>query len=138
MHYANMDKKTAIVSAKACRPIIDPISHLIDLLDRFEEARNAAKLPSGRGLRYSTGSISGLIGHGARSSSVLKSNSFALGDFSEQDITAMGFLARDLPVTTKESKLPSIASSQIPRQRVISSVSNEISFLGIPERRSKF
>ena len=39
MHYANMDVSTAIASAKRLRPVIDPIGHLPELLNRYQIAR---------------------------------------------------------------------------------------------------
>ena len=44
MHYADLDFESALTAAKACRPIIDPISHLGDLLRKFEATRKRAKL----------------------------------------------------------------------------------------------
>ena len=39
MHYANLDVATAIASAKSLRPIIDPMGHLRELLNRFQMIR---------------------------------------------------------------------------------------------------
>ena len=39
MHFANLDVATAIASAKKLRPIIDPMGHLRELLNRFQMIR---------------------------------------------------------------------------------------------------
>ena len=43
MHFAQMDQKTAISTAKSLRPIIDPIGTLPDFLRRLEQAQKERK-----------------------------------------------------------------------------------------------
>lgn len=58
MHYANLDMNNAISAAKAIRPIIDPISHLGILLQKFGAARERRSLKMmGRNCRKSFNSI---------------------------------------------------------------------------------
>mmetsp|Transcript_71739 Transcript_71739/g.115823 ORF Transcript_71739/g.115823 Transcript_71739/m.115823 type:complete len:200 (-) Transcript_71739:88-687(-) len=43
MHAANLDHRTAIMACKTCRPIVDPIGDLTELLAKLELARLHAK-----------------------------------------------------------------------------------------------
>ncbi len=47
VHYAKMDVPTAIVVAKRCRPIIDPIGQLPEFLNRLRRAEEAVALKGG-------------------------------------------------------------------------------------------
>jgi protein-tyrosine phosphatase len=47
MHYADMDVKTAILTAKRCRPIIDPIGQLPEFLHRLKRAYDAQESKGG-------------------------------------------------------------------------------------------
>jgi hypothetical protein len=42
-----MDVQTAVMVAKRCRPIIDPIGQLPDFLHRLQRAEEAMKVSSG-------------------------------------------------------------------------------------------
>merc|ERR1719356_1459568 len=43
MHASDLDHRTAIVAVKACRPIVDPMGDLTNLLQQLEVARQHSK-----------------------------------------------------------------------------------------------
>lgn len=115
MHYCDMDKIAAITAAKACRPIIDPISHLNTLLDKFQTARESSKFaPHSYSLQKSFN-----ISHASnRQTSILKSSSMSEGD-QDYETSFSSVNTRKAGIKKASSSafiLPVIAPSRIPTQ----------------------
>ena len=110
------DKIAAITAAKACRPIIDPISHLNILLDKFQTARESFKFaPRSFSLQKSFN-----ISHASnRQTSMLKSSSMSEGDQDYETSISSSVNTRNAGIRKASSSaliLPLIAPSRIPTQ----------------------